>query len=125
MSDYKETAVVNVSKDCFYNVREDSGFKEHILKHISSELAERIMGILEWEKEIIVGQSDLRVSEFKPTNSVEYRRQINWSPLVRCKDCKWRGELGCAVSIVDESDIPKDDDFCSWGERKEDAEKIN
>lgn len=42
--------------------------------------------------------------------------------VVRCKDCKWRGKLGCSVRIVDESDKPKDDDFCSWGERKEDAE---
>lgn len=42
-------------------------------------------------------------------------------PVVRCKDCKWRGEPGCAVRIVDESDIPKDDDFCSWGERREDG----
>ena len=40
--------------------------------------------------------------------------------VIRCKDCKWRGEPGCAVYIVDESDRPKDDDFCSWGERKED-----
>ena len=40
--------------------------------------------------------------------------------VVRCKDCKWRGELGCAVSIVDESDIPNDDDYCSWGEKKDD-----
>lgn len=39
--------------------------------------------------------------------------------VVRCKDCKWRGEPGCAVYIVDESDKPKDDDFCSWGERKD------
>lgn len=40
--------------------------------------------------------------------------------VVRCKDCKWRGTRGCAVMIVDESDKPKDDDFCSWGERRED-----
>lgn len=39
--------------------------------------------------------------------------------VVRCKDCKWREKLGCIVWIVDESDKPKDDDFCSWGERKE------
>ena len=39
--------------------------------------------------------------------------------VVRCKDCKWRGKLGCAITIVDESDKPKDDDFCSWGERRE------
>lgn len=48
--------------------------------------------------------------------------KARWSavPVVRCKDCKWRGEIGCAVTIVDDSDRPKDDDFCSWGERKED-----
>lgn len=39
--------------------------------------------------------------------------------VVRCKDCKWRGRLGCAVTIVDESDEPMDDDFCAWGERRE------
>ena len=46
--------------------------------------------------------------------------KARWSavPVVRCKDCKWRGELGCAITIVDESDKPKDEDFCSWGERR-------
>lgn len=24
-----------------------------------------------------------------PLNSVEYKRQINWIPLVRCKNCKY------------------------------------
>lgn len=43
--------------------------------------------------------------------------------VVRCKDCEWRGKPGCAVRIVDESDKPKDDDFCSWGERREDENK--
>ena len=37
--------------------------------------------------------------------------------VVRCKDCKWRGKAGCAIDIVDETDEPKDDDFCSYGER--------
>lgn len=46
-------------------------------------------------------------------------KTVDAVPVVRCKDCKWRGEPGCAVYIVDESDKPKDDDFCSWGERKE------
>lgn len=39
--------------------------------------------------------------------------------IVRCKDCKWRGHIGCAVQIVDESDRPNDEDFCSYGERSE------
>lgn len=45
--------------------------------------------------------------------------EVRNGELVRCKDCKWRGKAGCAFLIVDESDKPKDDDFCSYGERKE------
>ena len=40
--------------------------------------------------------------------------------VVRCKDCKWRDDYGCALRIVDESDKPKDNDFCSFGERRTD-----
>lgn len=43
---------------------------------------------------------------------------IDAVPVVRCKDCKWRDEPGCAIRIVDESDRPEDDDYCSFGERK-------
>lgn len=39
--------------------------------------------------------------------------------IVRCKDCKWRNQIGCALSIVDDNDKPKDDDYCSFGERIE------
>lgn len=37
--------------------------------------------------------------------------------VVRCKDCKWYHGIGCAINIVDESDEPKDNDYCSFGER--------
>lgn len=39
--------------------------------------------------------------------------------VVRCKDCKWFNDFGCAIWIVDESDKPRKDDFCSFGERRE------
>lgn len=39
--------------------------------------------------------------------------------LVRCKDCKWFKELGCAIQIVDDSDKPTENDYCSFGERRE------
>ena len=42
--------------------------------------------------------------------------------VVRCKDCKWFNKLGCAISINDESDKPKETDFCSFGERKDDEQ---
>lgn len=37
--------------------------------------------------------------------------------VVRCKDCKWFNNIGCAIKIVDDSDKPKDNDYCSFGER--------
>lgn len=40
--------------------------------------------------------------------------------LVRCKDCKWFGKMGCAIEVVDETDMPKENDFCSFAERKDD-----
>lgn len=115
MSDYKETAVVNVPKESFADLKDDSGFREHIVKHISTELADRVMDILEYEKEVIVRQSDLRVNEFRPTNSVEYRRQINWSPLVRCKDCMYRDGNICDYSAV----YVRPNGYCQWGRSKD------
>ncbi|MBR0341047.1 MAG: hypothetical protein IJH64_02105 [Oscillospiraceae bacterium] len=41
--------------------------------------------------------------------------------IVRCKDCKWWRNVGCAIRIVDESDEPKDNDYCSFWERREDG----
>ena len=40
--------------------------------------------------------------------------------VVRCKDCKWFGDFGCAIRIVDDSDKPTENDFCSFAERKAD-----
>ena len=41
-------------------------------------------------------------------------------PVVRCKDCKWFNSGGCAIFIVDESDKPTENDYCSFAERKDD-----
>lgn len=41
--------------------------------------------------------------------------------IIRCKDCKWLGEIGCAINIADDSDRPKETDFCSYAERRTDA----
>lgn len=125
MSNYTETAVANVPKAYVDNQKEDSGFVEFIVKQLSSELAERIMGILDREEEIIVGQSDLRVREFMPTNSVEYRRQIHWDSLVRCKDCIHRFKDGENVVFncceLNHNIAQADDWFCADGVRREDG----
>ena len=42
---------------------------------------------------------------------------IKRGEIVRCKDCKWWKDIGCAIYIADDSDKPKENDFCSFGER--------
>jgi len=54
-----------------------------------------------------------------PFRKDERLRGLNGIDIVRCKDCKWYGHPGCAIRIVDDSDKPNDDDFCSFGERRE------
>ena len=44
---------------------------------------------------------------------------IDAVPVVRCKDCKWFNRFGCAVEIVDFTDRPTENDYCSFGERKD------
>ena len=36
--------------------------------------------------------------------------------LVRCKDCRHRDLFSCPLA---DNDFQKDEDFCSWGERRE------
>ena len=49
---------------------------------------------------------------------VERLKEEGWVIPVRCRDCKWFGLAGCAIQIVDDTDKPSEDDFCSFGERK-------
>ena len=39
-------------------------------------------------------------------------------PVVRCKDCEWWNRPGCAIYIVDDTDKPKAEDYCSFGVRR-------
>lgn len=48
----------------------------------------------------------------------------NVEPVVKCKDCKWRNALRCYHKRSSMYDLVSDNDFCSWGERKENG-KIN
>lgn len=37
--------------------------------------------------------------------------------IIKCKDCKWFNDIGCAIRIVDDTDKPSEEDYCSMGER--------
>lgn len=59
---------------------------------------------------------------------IEAAKTVDAVPVVRCKDCKWFADnndgswYGCwlfqTIQIIPE-DAPKPDDFCSYGERRE------
>lgn len=51
-------------------------------------------------------------------NAIKTAPTVDAVPVVRCKECKWFGLAGCAIQIVDDTDKPSEDDFCSFGERK-------
>ena len=44
-------------------------------------------------------------------------------PVVRCKDCRWRGREECAMfyrcECGEQHTWETDNDFCSWGERRD------
>ena len=42
--------------------------------------------------------------------------ETNTKPLIRCKDCKHRDLFSCPLA---DNDFQKDEDYCSWGERRE------
>lgn len=43
-------------------------------------------------------------------------RPSNVEVVVRCKDCRHRDLFSCPLA---DNDFQKDEDFCSWGERRE------
>lgn len=61
-----------------------------------------------------------RVHANKTSIEIEDASDADVVEVVRCKDCKWFNKIGCAIKIVDESDKPHEDDFCSFAERKKD-----
>lgn len=67
MSDFKETAVLLIPKEHLAFMKDDKGFSEYIVKRLSSELTNRIMGILEREEENItpIGFARKRVYAFE------------------------------------------------------------
>lgn len=50
---------------------------------------------------------------------LDHMKLIDAVPVVRCKDCRWFGKIGCAIEVVDETDMPKENDFCIFAERED------
>lgn len=52
--------------------------------------------------------------------TIDSEKTVDAEPVVRCKDCKMT-ERKYKWYCVKRQNIVNDDDFCSWGERREDA----
>lgn len=49
-------------------------------------------------------------------NNPGLQKPIEIERVVRCKDCRHRDLFSCPLA---DNDFQKDEDFCSWGERRE------
>ena len=119
----RETIVSLIPKEEIVYYGKDITFIDFITNNLTKAISERIVQILDTSDDIIIKKPVLRVSEYQPTNSVEYRKTFDWKPLVRCKDCEnyqteWDpsvpGTHYCAVM----DGMMKPNDFCSYAERR-------
>lgn len=73
----------------FLREKEDKKFFDFITNELSKAISERLIQVLETNDEIIIKKPVLRISEYGPLDSVEYKKIVDWKPLIRCKDCKY------------------------------------
>ena len=125
----KETTVSLIPRAELAGMERDLSYTDFVVKQLSKRLADRLVQILATEGEVVVSMSDLMVSASVINHAVEYRRQIEWDHLVRCKDCK-HAHLTNDKSVKYCDNYKDDDDgyitvyfapdhYCSYGERKD------
>ena len=68
-------------------------------------------------KEEAMQKRDIIVTQF--INELGVTIETNTKPLIRCKDCRHRDLFSCPLA---DNDFQTNNDFCSWGERREDGE---
>lgn len=77
-----------------------------------AHLLKRLQDFVEWCRDDRLDGTKFCIDVIKDEPSAQ-------AEIIRCKDCKWFGRIGCAISIVDDSDKPTENDFCSFAERRE------
>lgn len=83
--------------------------KEIIIKELTEKISKRVIQVLEENYEIIPKKPVLKVSD-------EYRKVIEWEPLVRCKDCKdWN--MGICTKL---NKAMQSQNWCECGKREKD-----
>lgn len=94
--------------------------EDDMIKVIGRKMAD----ILLCQNEIIVSNRGVIQTENELLQAIEFRHEIEWQPLVRCKNCAWAEEVGpklylChnkGVQIV--RDYVDPDWFCGDGKRR-------
>lgn len=66
-------------------------------------------------KEIKMDIEDVGLQERKIFYRINDAPTIDAVEVVRCKDCRHRDLFSCHLT---DNDFQKDEDYCSWGERK-------
>lgn len=91
------------------NMEDEDDTTDYIKREDAQKItAEWLSGYITDDERNVIEHIDVDLGELPPADVVE---------VVRCKDCKWYHGIGCAIKIVDESDEPTDNDYCSYGER--------
>ena len=118
----KETTVSLIPKEQLDYLKEDEKFIEFITNELTRGLSERVMQVLETNDDIIIKKPVLQVSDYPSTYSVEYRKTLNWEPLVRCKDCSHNegsdNEPWCRIYECRKSSCG----FCDEGRKNENVD---
>ena len=115
----KVTCRYEIPKEAYEHSNGDIGV--HVGNIIVRELCKKIADIVANGGEYIFRMTPNEVMENPYTNSFHYQRHVLYEPLIRCKNCKhWASEEDYDCEI--HSGAFGADDFCSYGERKEESE---
>ncbi len=73
---------------------------------------------------VVLGvELDMHHNKEAEKNCRHFKNKADFAEVVRCKECKWRGSEECAMfyecGCGEQHTWETDDDFCSYGERKE------
>lgn len=114
----RETTVSLFSKEEMDYIENDKKFVDFIANELTRSISDRLIQVLETNGDIVIKKPVLRVSEYPPTHSIEYRKTVDWEPLIRCKDCIHNegsdNEPWCNIYEC----IKSKDGFCDEGEMK-------
>lgn len=86
-----------------FEIRKEEYFNKGMMKDAKEVEEAQHMAIEALQKDTERHEAVIRASE----------RNLG---IVRCKDCKHRDLFSCPLA---ENDFQKDEDYCSWGERRE------